>query len=221
MMDEALFITIYEREGKNSEETQQRDRKIDAFVRVFNRMQAPLYKDSLQYHMRRLLEDKEELLRLKPLLECVFEAHKLVQAQSKAFVNTPSLHITEARRPVYAIKQRHFRILGVLGTLHSSLSREIELNAIDEAIAYCEEAFGVKEQLLIELRKDAKNMLIAMFDVFILFSHLFKEAPSVVIDHILGHFYLRLIFQGVVLIKGHIIKVAFDALRKRTALYRF
>lgn len=214
MIPELSFV----RESEEDKRTRERDARIAEFVKAFNKRQEPLYRDSIQCNMRLLLSDKQNLLNLKPLLQATFDAHTLACTQAKAFVDTQPLYFKEARMPVYAVKQRHYKIMEVLGTLHSRLSKQEEMSVLDEAIQYCEEALDVKQQSLIILRKEAKNRLIAMFDVFLLFR---ETMITSVASEVLGNFYIRLIFESVVLLKPHIVKVAFDSLAKRTALYQF
>ena len=213
MMTELLFLSSTE-----IDEQQQMKARINAFVKAFNQAQTPLYKYSLQYHIKLLRNDKEMLIELQTSLQTVYDAHSRLESQIKAFINTKPLNIKEIATPVYDVKKRHYKILGVLDTLHSRTSKEYELQVIQECITYCEEALEVKTQALSNLRKSASNQFVAMFDVFLLFrGTILGHIPSV-FRHIMTNYYMRLIFNGVVLIVPIIIETAFDTLKKRTNL---
>jgi len=195
-------------------ELSSRECRIEAFVKWFNESQTHLYKQSLQYHMRLLATDKKTLELLYTQLETTFEAHSTLQRQTRSFIDTTPLHVKETRTPVYKVKQRHYKILGLLDSFHSRTSKESELGVIQEAITHCEEALEAKKQALSNLRKAAKDELVAMFDVFLLMQQTTLAQP--LLDQICHH-YLRIIFSGVVLIKPIIVCVAFETLEQRMA----
>lgn len=165
------------------------EQRIEHFAKQFNSQQVHLYKQSLQYHMRQLSSNKEKLLELQRRLE-----------ETKTFIDTPAKMIEQ-------LKKIHYET-NIL--LHSNLSEPS--NLLKEAILQSQTAYDVKLQVLIELRKKAKDDIIAMFDPFILLRIVCTDLS--VLRFIFTN-YMKLIFDALVLIHPYIVKVAFKELRNR------
>lgn len=194
------------------EETVRRERII-AYVNTFNERQACLYVGSLQWQMRALREEKQRLLCTGAQLLQVFIAHQNLQNETKAMIETPQLEVKESRQSVYIVKQAHYKRLKTLDLSMPRCIKQKEFEAINDALEHCQEAYNIKCDALIQLRKKAKDDIVGMFDVYLLLRELIPEASLT--SHILCQYYMRLIFAGVVLTNRHIIEVAFETLKTR------
>ena len=209
----------------HSVEEEDQAERIAAYVNAFNNRQATLYVGSLQWQMRSLREEKKRLMRVGAQLYQVFLAHVTLQNETKAMIDTPQLEVKETRQSVYIVKQAHYNRLKSLDLSMPRFAQEKEFNVISEALTHCEEAYNVKCHALIQLRKKAKDDIVGMFEVYLILREIVdralydQEASSVpnIMHSILGDYYMRLIFEAVVLTNRHIVTVAFETLRTRVS----
>lgn len=202
--------------GSVEDEETRREKRIDEFVALYNKQLGELKKLSLQHHIQLLMEDKERLLQIESRLNAVFNAYANLRVVTKLFIEVPQLHVPELQNSIYGVKKCHYKMLmEVLPSLanYSHTEKEIELTVIRDAMTRCDETLLIKREILRLLRITAKNDLVAMFNVFLIFREYEPlSRHRFVINHILGQFYLRLIFHAIVLINRHLISKAFNQL---------
>ncbi len=226
--------------GVGSVKQETREEKIERFVREFNDEQLPLYKCSLQYSMHKLLNDHKTLIQMNETLDELDTAYKSIERLTNSFINSRQIYYQDIKPIVISVKQAHYTKMKLRERDKPKVDYIVRDKAtLTECIEQCDEAYKIKEAALVQLRKEAKDAIVVMFDVFLILREVLESPiymrhalPSLFVYDSMRRrpepnaiacimkYYMRLCFDGVVLINTHIVNVAFNTLKDRTRFAR-